>query len=106
MSLKKYICISEDNYMDNDSWEEEGITVEGCSATAAASEYVTRNPEELGPMIPVSIGEQDFLSILVKDVDSGKIVRCNLVIESSISIIESTIDRDFRLPMEDEHASV
>lgn len=104
MSLKKYICISEDNYMDNDSWEEEGISVEGCSATTAASDYVTRNPEELGPMIPVSIGEQDYLSILVKDVDSGKIVRCNLVIEGSIIIKESTIDRNFLLPMEDEHA--
>ena len=106
MSLKKFICIPEGNYEDNDPWDAEGIVVESCSARDAACNYVTHYPDELGPMIPMDIGEQDDLAILVKDVESGKIVRCILVIEASISIKESTIDRSFHLPWEDAHALV
>lgn len=106
MDLKKFVCILEDNYVDNDSWDEEGIVVESRNALDAASNYVVHNPNELCPMIPMSFGEQDDLAIRVKDMDSGKIVRCILVIEASISIKESTIDRSSHLPREDAHASV
>lgn len=99
MPMQKYICIAESLYEDKDSWLAWGRKFMDASSVGAASRFIEGYPEESG-VVGYGWEEEEPVSVLVKNADTGEIVRVIAETESHIAVTEAVVDKSFTSPKE------
>ena len=102
MRFSNFLCILEGNYQDAKSWEyEDAVEYYAADAVAAAENVVENHAEELGLFSDQPpIGETEEAAILVKNCDTGEIVRVLLEATTSVTATYARRDKDFTPPKE------
>lgn len=101
MPMQRYICIAGSLYEDKASWLAWGICTESDNPSSAAGDTVMRYPDEMDLDVNL-LGWEDSETAftLVKNVDTGKIVRVAVEFELSIAVTEAATDKSFTSPKE------
>lgn len=101
MKYTDFLCILEDDYQNAESWERDGVVeCHSPDAVFAAEGAVEDHAGELGIFGPHSIGMTEEAAILVKNCDSGEIVRVQVEAEISVTVDYAQLDKDFTPPKE------
>lgn len=101
MNYTNFLCILEDNYQDAESWEYDDVVECYNSGAVWAAEHAVKNhAEELGIFGLCLIGDAEEAAILVKNCDSGEIVRVQVEAEISVTVNCARLDKDFIPPKE------
>lgn len=99
MSMQRYICIAESRYEDKASWLDWGMEFMSTDPSSAARNFVEGYPDESG-VEDFICDEVEPVPVLVKNADTGEVVRVIVEIEWCISVIEAVIDKSFIPPKE------
>lgn len=99
MIYSDFSCILEDNYVDSDSWDYD--TVECCApdAVSAAREAVETQTDELGLYLDPA-GSDENVGILVKNLETGEIVRVCIEARLTVQVTCARRDKNFIAPKE------
>lgn len=99
MPIQRYICIAEILYGGKTSWSAWGIEFMNTAPSSAAWSFVEGYPDESGAEGFIR-GDAAPVSVLVKNADTGEIVRVMVGIERRIAVTEAFIDKSFSPPKE------
>lgn len=99
MSMQRYICIAESLYEDKVSWLGWGIEFMSTGPSSAAWRFVEGYPEESGAEDFIC-GDAEPIPVLVKNADTGEVVRVTVEIERCIAVTAAVIDKSFTPPKE------
>ncbi len=99
MSIQRYICIAESRYEDKASWLDWGMEFMSTGPSSAAWRFVEDYPEESG-VEDFIYDEMEPIPVLVKNADTGEVVRVIVETEWSIVVTEAVIDKNFTPPKE------
>ncbi|AMD89843.1 hypothetical protein [Desulfovibrio fairfieldensis] len=99
MSMQRYICIAESLYEDKVSWLAFGIELMNTNPSSAAWRFVECCPKESGAEDFIC-DEAEPIPVLVKNADTGEVVRVIVEIEWRIAVTEAVIDKSFTPPKE------
>lgn len=101
MKYTNFLCILEDNYQNVESWEcDDVVECHSPDAAWAAENAVEDHAGELGLFGPHSIDITEEAAILVKNCDSGEIVRVQVEAEISVTVNYAQLDKNFTPPKE------
>ena len=99
MSMQRYICIAESLYEDKVSWLAFGMELMNTAPSSAAWRVVECCPKEAGAEDFIC-DEAEPIPVLVKNADTGEVVRVIVEIEWRIAVTEAVIDKSFTPPKE------
>ncbi len=99
MSMQRYICIAESLYEDKVSWLAFGMELMNTAPSSAAWRFVECCPKESGAEDFIC-DEAEPIPVLVKNADTGEVVRVIVEIEWRIAVTEAVIDKSFTPPKE------
>ena len=99
MSMQRYICIAESLYEDKVSWLAFGMELMNTAPSSAAWRFVECCPNESGAEDFIC-DEAEPIPVLVKNADTGEVVRVIVEIEWRIAVTEAVIDKSFTPPKE------
>lgn len=99
MSMQRYICIAESLYEDKVSWLAFGMELMNTAPSSAAWRFVECCPKESGAEDFIC-DEAEPIPVLVKNADTGEVVRVIVEIEWRIAVTEAVIDKSFIPPKE------
>lgn len=99
MPMQRYICIAESRYEDKASWLAWGMEFMSTGSSSAAWRFVEGYPEESG-VENFICDEMEPIPVLVKNADTGEVVRVIMEIERCIAVTEAVIDKSFFPPKE------
>lgn len=99
MSMQRYICIAESLYEDKVSWLAFGMELMNTAPSSAAWRFVECCPKESGAEDFIC-DEAEPIPVLVKNADTGEVVRVIVEIEWRIVVTEAVIDKNFIPPKE------
>lgn len=99
MSMQRYICIAESLYEDKVSWLAFGMELMNTAPSSAAWRFVECCPKESGAEDFIC-DEAEPIPALVKNADTGEVVRVIVEIEWRIAVTEAVIDKSFTPPKE------
>lgn len=99
MSIQRYICIAESLYEDKVSWLAFGMELMNTAPSSAAWRFVECCPKESGAEDFIC-DEAEPIPVLVKNADTGEVVRVIVEIEWRIAVTEAVIDKSFTPPKE------
>ena len=99
MSMQRYICIAESLYEDKVSWLAFGMKLMNTAPSSAAWRFVECCPKESGAEDFIC-DEAEPIPVLVKNADTGEVVRVIVEIEWRIAVTEAVIDKSFIPPKE------
>lgn len=101
MKYTNFPCILEDNYQNAESWEyDDVVECHSPDAAWAATDAAEDHAGELGLFGPHSIDTTEEAAILVKNCDSGEIVRVQVEAEISVVVNCAQLDKNFTPPKE------
>ena len=101
MPMQRYICIAESLYEDKASWPAWGICTESNNPLSAVGDTVIRYPDEMDLDVGLlELEDAETAFILVKNIDTGEILRVVVNFELSIAVNEAAIDKNFIPPKE------
>ncbi len=99
MSMQRYICIAESLYEDKVSWLGWGMEFMSTGPSSAAWRFVEGYPEESGAEDFIC-DEVEPIPVLVKNADTGEVVRVTVEIERCIAVTGAVVDKNFTPPKE------
>ena len=99
MPMQRYICIAESLYEDKVSWLAFGMELMNTAPSSAAWRFVECCPKESGAE-DFFYDEAEPIPVLVKNADTGEVVRVIVEIEWRIAVTEAVIDKSFTPPKE------
>lgn len=99
MPMQRYICIAESLYEDKVSWLAFGMELMNTAPSSAAWRFVECCPKESGAEDFI-YDEAEPIPVLVKNADTGEVVRVIVEIEWRIAVTEAVIDKSFTPPKE------
>lgn len=99
MPMQRYICIAESLYEDIASWLAWGMEFMSAGPSSAAWRFVEGYPDESGAEDFIC-DEAEPIPVLVKNADTGEVVRVIVETEWSIVVTEAVIDKNFTPPKE------
>ena len=99
MPMQRYICIAESRYEDKASWLAFGMELMNTAPSSAAWRFVECCPKESGAEDFIC-DEAEPIPVLVKNTDTGEVVRVIVEIEWRIAVTEAVIDKSFTPPKE------
>lgn len=99
MPMQRYICIAESLYEDIASWLAWGMEFMSTDPSSAAWRFVEGYPDESGAEDFIC-DEAEPIPVLVKNADTGEVVRVTVEIERRIAAIAAVIDKSFTPPKE------
>lgn len=97
--MQRYICIAESRYEDKASWLAWGMEFMSTGPDSAAWRFVEGYPEESGAEDFIC-DEAEPIPVLVKNADTGEVVRVIVEIEWRIAVTVAVIDKSFTPPKE------
>ena len=99
MSMQRYICIAESRYEDKVSWLDWGMEFMSTDPSSAARNFVEGYPDESG-VEDFICDEVEPIPVLVKNADTGEVVRVTVETERCIAVTAAVIDKSFTPPKE------
>lgn len=99
MSMQRYTCIAESRYEDKASWPAWGMEFMSTGPSSAAWRFVEGYPEESGAEDFIC-DEVEPIPVLVKNADTGEVVRVTVETERCIAVTAAVIDKSFTPPKE------
>ncbi len=99
MHFSDYFCILEDNYVDSDSWDYDTVECRAPDAVSAAVEAVEIQEDILGLNLALA-GSDENVGILVKNLETGEIVRVCIEARRTVQVSCARRDKNFIAPKE------
>lgn len=99
MIYSNFSCILEDNYVDSDSWDHDAVECCAPDAVSAAREAVEAQADEFALYLDPA-GSDENVGVLVKDLETGEIVRVCIEARLTVQVTCAQKDNTFIAPEE------